>query len=60
MNKKIENYDYNYKLWRRKLGNALLHERQKVPPRSGQLVAMEGILVMVLVMKMVIATHILR
>jgi hypothetical protein len=35
--------------------NVPLQRRQKVPPRSGQLVAMEGILVMVLLMKMLIA-----
>jgi hypothetical protein len=58
--KKRENYDFIYKLWRRKLGNASLQEKQKVPPRSDQLVAMAGILVVVLVMKVLMVAHILK
>jgi hypothetical protein len=60
MKKKISNYECNYKLWRRKLGNALLQEKPKVPPRSNQLVVMEGILVMVILMKMLMVEHIFK
>jgi hypothetical protein len=60
MKKKRANYDCNYKLWRRKLGDALLQDKHKFPPRSDKLVAMEGISVMVLVMKLLILAHIVR
>jgi hypothetical protein len=44
------------------MGNAprLLQEKHKVPPRPDKLVAMAGISVMVLVMKILILAHIFR
>jgi hypothetical protein len=43
MKKKRVNYDCSYKLWRSKLGNVPLEEKQKVPPSLDKLVVMVGI-----------------